>query len=255
MLQELKSFGSTAKIPPSFGGRDSAMMLIHIRSSHRFTKRLEGRARGYLKATMSLEELKGRRRDDYRFLQEYRTRWYVKLPGAAMSTRSRMIGLTTTCMVGRTLVPTVLRVLTAPIDHMNNSVYSFLYLLTQYSFRCKLIQDRFDSIINAYLIENCGLRPSTSSQIGLVVNSHCDYFGSVGFPMVVDLGLRVNKLGKSSVAYEVGVFERGKDDVRVVGGYTHVFVERERNRPAPNGMAEDIRRGLKKLLDDGKPKL
>ena len=117
------------------------------------------------------------------------------------------------------------------------------------------MQDRFDSIINAYLIEHCDLRPPASPQIGLVVNSHCDYFGSVGFPMVVELGLRINKLGKSSVAYEVGVFEKGQDDVRAVGGYTHVFVERERNRPAPNGMSEDIRRGLKKLLDHGTPKL
>lgn len=149
----------------------------------------------------------------------------------------------------------ILLVLTALIDHMNNSVYSFLYLLSRCSSWCKLIQDRFDSIINAYLIEHCGRRPSTSSQIGLVVNSHCDYFGSVGFPMVVELGLRVNKLGKSSVEYEVGVFEKGKGDVRAVGGYTHVFVERERNRPAPNGMSEDIRRGLNKLLDNGTPKL
>ncbi|KAK0507953.1 hypothetical protein JMJ35_009842 [Cladonia borealis] len=154
---------------------------------------------------MSLEELKGRRRSDYAFHQEYRTRWSDN----------------------------------DMYDHMNNSVYSFL----------------FDSIINAYLIEHCDLRPPASPQIGLVVNSHCDYFGSVGFPMVVELGLRVNKLGKSSVAYEVGVFEKGKDDVRAVGGYTHVFVERERNRPAPNGMSEDIRRGLKKLLENGTPKL
>ena len=204
---------------------------------------------------MSVEKLKGRRRSDYRFHQEYRTRWYVKMQDAATSTRSRIIGLTMTCMVGGILSSSTLLVLTALVDHMNNSVYSFLYLLSRPSSWCKLMQDRFDSIINAYLIEHCGLRPPTSSQIGLVVNSHCDYFGSVGFPMVVDLGLRVNKLGKSSVAYEVGVFERGKDDVRAVGGYTHVFVERERNRPAPNGMSENFRRGLKKLLDEGTPKL
>ncbi len=82
---------------------------------------------------MSLEKLKGRRRSDYRFHQEYRTRWYVKLQGAATSSRSRMIGLTTTCMVGATLSHNILLVLTALVDHMNNSVYSFLYLLTQYS--------------------------------------------------------------------------------------------------------------------------
>ena len=124
-------------------------------------------------------------------------------------------------------------------NHMNNSVYAFL----------------FDSIINAYLIEHCGLRPSTSPQIGLVVHSSCDYFGSVGFPSIVDLGLRVKKLGKSSVTYEVGVFERGKEDVRAVGGYTHVFVEMETRRPATGGMSEGIRKGLEKLVTYDRPKL
>ena len=160
-----------------------------------------------------------------------------------------------TCMVGESLASNMLPVFIASIDHMNNSVYSFLYVLLEHVSLCRLMQDSFDSIINAYLIEHCGLQPPTSSQIGLVVHSHCDYFGSVAFPMVLDLGLRVNKLGKSSVAYEVGVFEKGKADARVVGGYTHVFVERERNRPAPKGMSEDIRRGLKRLLDNETPKL
>ena len=72
---------------------------------------------------------------------------------------------------------------------------------------------------------------------------------------MVDLGLRINRLGKSSVTYEVGVFERGQGDVRAVGGITHVFVERETNRPAASGMSNEIRRGLEKLLKDEKSKL
>ena len=70
----------------------------------------------------------------------------------------------------------------------------------------------------------------------------------MAFPSVVDLALRVNKLGQSSVSYEVGVFERGAEDVRAVGGFTHVFVERERNRPAAKGMLQETRDGLTKLL-------
>lgn len=155
--------------------------------------------------TMSSAQLKRRRRTDYAFHREYATRWSDN----------------------------------DMYDHMNNSIYSFL----------------FDSIINSYLIEQCGLRPPTSPQIGLVVHSTSEYFGSVGFPSIVDLGLRVNKLGKSSVRYEVGVFERGKEDIRAVGGYTHVFVERETNRPAASGMAEEVRSGLGKLLMAEQPKL
>src|SRR5436309_4167165 len=93
--------------------------------------------------------------------------------------------------------------------HLNNSVYAFL----------------IDSVINAYLIEHCGLEPATSAQIGLVVSSYCDFFGSVAYPAVVELGLRVLKLGKSSVLYEVGIFEQGQDTVKAVGGFIHVFVE------------------------------
>ena len=112
----------------------------------------------------------------------------------------------------------------------------------------QLILERFDSIINAYLIECCGLHPPSSSQIGLVVHSHCDFFGSVAFPSIVDLGLRVVKLGKSSVSYEVGFFEQGQDDVRAVGGFTHVFVGRQTNKPAASGMLPETRQGLQKLV-------
>ena len=88
-----------------------------------------------------------------------------------------------------------------------------------------------------------------------MVHSHCDFYGSVGFPAVVDLGLRVNQLGKSSVSYEVGVFERGYEDARAVGGYTHVFVKRTTNRPSAKGMSDKVRAGLAKLLQVEGPKL
>ena len=102
--------------------------------------------------------------------------------------------------------------------------------------------------MNQYLIEHCGRNPQTSEEIGLLVNSYCNFFGSVAYPSVVDCGLRVNKIGKTSVEYEIGVFEQGKDDVRAVGGFTHVFCDRQQNRPQPQGMASEIREGLEKIL-------
>jgi acyl-CoA thioester hydrolase len=123
--------------------------------------------------------------------------------------------------------------------HMNNSVYSFL----------------IDSIVNAYLIDKCGLDPQSSTQVGLVVSSYCDFFGSVAYPSVLDLGLRAVKLGNSSVKYEVGVFERGQEDVRAVGGSTHVFVEQKGRRPAKDGMESEMRKGLTELLEKVPPKL
>ena len=70
------------------------------------------------------------------------------------------------------------------------------------------------------------------------------------FPAVVDLALRANKLGKSSVTYEIGVFERGQEEVKAVGEFIHVFVDRESRRPAKLGMADNLKRGLEQLIAD-----
>jgi acyl-CoA thioester hydrolase len=102
--------------------------------------------------------------------------------------------------------------------------------------------------VNTYLIEHCDLQPPTSPQYGLVVHSHGDFFGSISFPAVAELGLRVNKLGKSSCTYEIGLFERGIDAVKSVGQIIHVFVDRDTGRPAINGMDGKLRNGLQKLL-------
>ncbi|KAJ7717731.1 thioesterase [Mycena maculata] len=114
--------------------------------------------------------------------------------------------------------------------HINNSVMYHL----------------FDSIVNTYLIQECGLNPAASPLIGLVISSFCEFFAPSSFPEVLDLGLRVNKLGSSSVSYEVGVFAQDQDRPAVVGGYTHVFVERIARKSAP--MAPGTREGLSKLL-------
>lgn len=128
-------------------------------------------------------------------------------------------------------------------SHLNNTIYSQL----------------FDSIINSYLITNCGMVPGSSSppsgdtlsQVAIMVNSYCDYFASVSFPDVLELGLRVNKLGSSSVTYEVGVFKEGDPAVKVVGGFTHVFCARDTMRPTGTGMEARAREELGKLVLGG----
>ena len=107
---------------------------------------------------------------------------------------------------------------------------------------------RYDSVVNAYLISHCGLHPPTSSQYGLVVHSHSDFFGSIAFPAVAELALRVNKLGRSSVTYEIALFEKGIEGVKSVGEFVHVFVDRETGRPATRGMNDSLKKGLEKIL-------
>ncbi|KAL4878836.1 HotDog domain-containing protein [Aspergillus karnatakaensis] len=171
-------------------------------------------------------DIKRRRtRSDYVFHQTYRTRWHDNDMYA----------------------------------HLNNTIYAQL----------------FDSIINHYLITDCGMdpfsynntpsspsdttpatsptsnakpHPNPSHQVAIMVNSYCDYFASVSYPDILELGLRVNKLGSTSVVYEVGVFKQGEDDVKVVGGYTHVWCERQSMRPAKEGMEAGIREALGRLM-------
>ncbi|KAH9966140.1 HotDog domain-containing protein [Russula dissimulans] len=116
-------------------------------------------------------------------------------------------------------------------SHINNAVYYHL----------------FDSVINAYLIAHCDLSPQTSDTIGLVVSSHCQFFSPLSFPDALDLGLRVNHVGKSSVTYEVGVFREGGAEPAAVGGYTHVFVDAV-NRKTSQQMRDRTRDGLRRLL-------
>jgi acyl-CoA thioester hydrolase len=117
-------------------------------------------------------------------------------------------------------------------DHMNNSIYNFLY----------------DSVINTYLMEHCGLHPPSSPQYGMVVHSHNNYFASISFPACAELALRVNRIGNSSVTYEIALFERGQVSVKSVGEFIQVFVDRDTARPNPRGMDPEMRRGLEHIL-------
>lgn len=117
--------------------------------------------------------------------------------------------------------------------HLNNPIYGVL----------------FDSIINAYLIDVAGYSTKSSAYIGLVANTYCDYFGSAQYPGVLDVGLRVVKLGKSSVMYEVGVFQQGEEKVKAVGGFIQIWVLRETNRPDGKGVPEEVRTALAKLVN------
>ena len=117
--------------------------------------------------------------------------------------------------------------------HLNNPIYGVL----------------IDSIINAYLMDKCGYSTSKSNYIGLVANTYCDYFGSAQYPGVLDVGLRVVKLGKSSVMYEVGIFQQGEDKVKAVGGFIQIWVKREDNRPDCQGVPKNVRDELVKLVN------
>ena len=134
-------------------------------------------------------------------------------------------------------------VLTIPTRWKDNDVYGHVNNVEYYSF--------FDTAINEYLIREGGLDIHAGQVIGVCAESHCDYRGALGFPEPVEAHLRVGKLGRSSVRYELALFRGGAEEPAAVGWFVHVFVERESRRPA--GIPEGIRAALERLVPEGSP--
>jgi acyl-CoA thioester hydrolase len=95
----------------------------------------------------------------------------------------------------------------------------------------------FDTAVNAHLIEHGALNIHAGATIGLVVETHCNYFAPVVFPEQVDIGIRVASMGSSSVRYELGVFTADANGVFAVcaakGHFVHVYVDHQTRRPVP----------------------
>ncbi|KAF4592226.1 thioesterase family protein [Ophiocordyceps camponoti-floridani] len=118
-----------------------------------------------------------RRRDEYPFMLDYRTRWNDN----------------------------------DMYDHVNNSIYNFL----------------FDSVVNAYLADHCGIHPPTRP--------------------ITPSSPTQRRITSDRVRYELGLFERGVEPVCAVCDFVHVFVDRAHGRPSPSGLGPDLRAGLERI--------
>ncbi|CCH33330.1 thioesterase family protein [Actinosynnema sp. NPDC047251] len=110
-----------------------------------------------------------------------------------------------------------------PTRWADNDVYGHVNNVVHYAF--------MDTVINTWLISEAGLDIHGGAAIGLCVESHCNYRAPISFPDAVDGGLRVGRLGRSSVRYEVGFFPVDRDDVVAEGHFVHVFVDRLTREP------------------------
>lgn len=108
---------------------------------------------------------------------------------------------------------------------MDNDAYGHVNNVVYYSW--------FDTVVNAYLIEAGVLDVAHGDIIGLVVETQCNYFAPLAFPQNVEAGIRVAKLGNSSVRYEVGLFAQGAELAAAQGHFIHVYVDRQTRRPVP----------------------
>ena len=122
----------------------------------------------------------------------------------------------------RSLYPHFLPIATRWLDndaygHVNNTVY--------YSY--------FDTVVNEYLVRQGALDIEHGQVVGLVVETHCNFFAPLAFPQIIEAGLRVARIGQSSVRYEVGIFGQGEPMSAAHGHFVHVYVDRASRRPVP----------------------
>lgn len=106
---------------------------------------------------------------------------------------------------------------------MDNDAYGHLNNVVYYSL--------FDTAVNRLLIEAGALDIHGGAVIGLVVETHCNFFESLAFPQGVEAGVRVAHQGRSSVRYEIGLFAEGSDLCAARGHFVHVYVDRDSRRP------------------------
>ena len=121
---------------------------------------------------------------------------------------------------------------------MDNDVYGHVNNVEYYSY--------FDTVVNRYLIDPGGLDFHNAPIVGIMAETMCRFHRSFAYPEAIDAGLRVGRLGKSSVRYEVGLFGEGEDQARVEGHLVHVFVERATNKPV--AIPAGIRAALERLV-------
>jgi acyl-CoA thioester hydrolase len=121
---------------------------------------------------------------------------------------------------------------------MDNDIYGHVNNVVYYSY--------FDSVANKYLIEEGGLDIKNSQVVGFVVASNCQYKSPIAYPQVIEAGLRVNRLGNSSVEYGFGIFQQDSSVASAMGTFTHVFVDRSTDKPV--AIPASIRSALEAVL-------
>ena len=106
---------------------------------------------------------------------------------------------------------------------MDNDLYGHVNNVVYYSY--------FDTVVNLYLMEAGGLDIHTGPVVGYVVNSGCTYHAPLGYPDRLEGGLRIERIGNSSVQYGVAIFKAGGKTASAHGHMVHVFVDRNANKP------------------------
>lgn len=112
-----------------------------------------------------------------------------------------------------------------PTRWADNDIYGHVNNVVHYAL--------FDTAVNGWLIEAGLLDIRDGGTVGLVVETGCNYFAEMAFPDMIHAGIRVGRIGTSSVVYEVGLFRNDDDRASAQGRFVHVYVDKESRKPRP----------------------
>lgn len=143
-----------------------------------------------------------------------------------------------TALPGRNSFP-VLR--PVPTRWMDNDIYGHVNNVTYYSY--------FDTAVNGLMAARGFLRLGTDSQIGIVAETSCRFLKSVAFPDALEVGIAVEKLGRTSVIYRLGIFAEGDPALCALGRFVHVYVRPHSH--VPEAIAGETRAFLESLVVPG----
>jgi acyl-CoA thioester hydrolase len=103
----------------------------------------------------------------------------------------------------------------------------------------------FDTAVNGWLIEASGTDIRRLPAVGLVVETGCRYFAELRFPETVTAGIRLERLGTSSVVYQLALFGERAEEPAAVGRFVHVYVDAATRRPV--AVPDEIRAALRSI--------
>ncbi len=103
-----------------------------------------------------------------------------------------------------------------------------------------------DTAVNRFLIDCGALDIKTSTIVGVVAETGCRYLSEITYPDDVTLGIRIDKLGRSSVRYAIGIFRNAEDAASAEAHFVHVYVDRAAMRPVP--IPDSTRAEMQKIM-------
>jgi acyl-CoA thioester hydrolase len=121
-----------------------------------------------------------------------------------------------------------------PTRWADNDMYGHVNNVVYYAY--------FDSVVNRLLINRGWLNPLEDKVIAVVAETQCQFFNSVAYPEILEIGLIVERVGNSSVTYRLGVFSQHAIEPAAQGRFVHVYVDNMTRQPVPIPPA--VRQGL-----------